>query len=86
MFGRDVGHVIGNLYQLLESVVGLSHDGLVCLGDVVLETYHVLKPQRPAHLGGDFHRLVVDRVAPVEADEGRAPVLAGEELGADQGP
>ena len=59
-----------DLDQLVAPVVGLAHDALPGLGDVVLEAYHVFKTQRPAHLGRDLHGLVVGRVAPVETDEG----------------
>ena len=53
---------------------------------MVFETHHVFETQLFTELGCDLHGLVIDRVAPVETDQGRGPVIAGEELRADQSP
>ena len=79
-------HVVRELDQLLAPVVRLAHDALLGLGDVVLEPDRVLEPERPPDLGRDLEGLVVDRVAPVEPDERRRAVLAGEQLGPQERP
>ena len=86
VLGRDVRHVVGQHHELLAPVVRLADDALLGLGDVVLEPDDVLEPERPPDVGRDLDRLVVDRVAPVEAAQRRAAVVAGEQLGADQRP
>src|SRR5450759_853285 len=82
----DVGHVVGERHELLAAVVRLQDDALPRLGDVVLEADDVLEAECPPDLGRDLQRLVVRRVAPVEADERCRFVLAREELRPDEGP
>jgi hypothetical protein len=80
VLGRDVWHPAGELDQLGSAVVGLAHDALVGLCDVVLEPDGVLEAERPADPGGGLEGPVVDRVAPVEPDERSAAVIAREQL------
>ncbi len=86
MLGRNIGHVIGQLDQLFPPVVGLLDNTLTGFGDMVLEADHFLKTQLLAELGGDLHRLVIDRIAPVETDQWRSSIIAREQFGADQSP
>ena len=86
MFGRDIRHMAGDLYQLVPPVVGLAHNTLPRLGDVMLKTNDILKSQFLAELGGDLHGLVVYRIAPVETDQRRRTIITGEELCAQQRP
>jgi hypothetical protein len=60
VLGGDVGDVVGQFHQLLPPVVGLAHDALPRLGNVMLEAHHLLKAEFFAELGGDLHALVVD--------------------------
>ena len=86
MLGGDVGDVAGDGAQLIAAQIGLAHDALPRLGNVMLEAYHVLEAERFAELRRDLHRLVVDRVAPVETDQRRGAVITGEQFRADQRP
>ena len=49
VLGRDVGHVRGHVEELVAAQVRLAHDGLVRLGDVVLEADVLLEAERLAH-------------------------------------
>ena len=86
MLGRNIGHVAGDLDQLMATIVWLPHDTLPGFGNVVLKTHDILKAQRFAELSRNLHRLVVDGVAPVKTDQGRCAVVAGEEFSPNQRP
>lgn len=83
MLGGDIGHVIGDLYQLVSAIVGLPDDALVSFGDVVLVTDYFLETQSFSELGCDFHRLVIDGVAPIKADQWGGAIIPREKLCTD---
>ena len=86
MLGGNIGYMTGDFDQFLATAVRLDDDALICLGDMMLETHDILETQFLAELCGDLHGLIVDRVAPVEANQRRGIVIAGEELGANKRP
>ena len=75
----DIPHLLRDLHQLVEPVVGLSDDALVRLRDVVLEADLVLEAERRADCGRPLDGPVVRGVGQVEPDQGRAAVLPGKE-------
>ena len=80
VLGSDVCHVVGDLRQFVAAIIRLDDDALPCLGDVMLEAHHFLEAERLAEFSGQFHRLVVDRVRPVESDQRTCAVFAAEEF------
>ena len=86
MLGRDIGYVVSNLDQFLKPVIGLNHDALVGFRNVMLKADYILETEIFAELGSDLHSLVIDRVVPIEPNEGGSAIISGEEFHADQGP
>ncbi len=78
--------MVGEFEQFVAAVVGLDDDMLEGLGDVMLKADDLLEAEFLAELGCDLHRFVIDRVAPIEADQRGRAIFAGEKLRAEQCP